>query len=43
MRNEPAIALYKKYGFETEGTIRKYGRRDGELVDTYAMARVRDL
>ena len=41
--NEPAIALYRKFGFEVEGTHRKYGRRDGELIDTYAMARVRDL
>lgn len=40
--NEPAIGLYRKYGFEIEGTHRKYAVRDGRLVDTYAMARVRE-
>ncbi|HEX2489844.1 MAG TPA: GNAT family N-acetyltransferase [Blastocatellia bacterium] len=38
--NEPAIALYRKFGFEIEGTHRKYAFRDGEFVDAYAMARV---
>ncbi|PYK17755.1 MAG: GNAT family N-acetyltransferase [Verrucomicrobia bacterium] len=39
--NETAIALYRKFGFEIEGTLRKYAFRDGEFVDTYAMARVK--
>ncbi|MCI0662689.1 MAG: GNAT family N-acetyltransferase, partial [Acidobacteria bacterium] len=39
--NEPAIALYRKFGFETEGTLRKYAFRDGEFVDAYAMARIK--
>ena len=39
--NEPAIALYRKFGFETEGALRKYAFRDGEFVDAYAMARVK--
>ena len=39
--NERAIALYKGLGFEIEGTHRKYAFRDGEFIDTYAMARVR--
>ncbi len=39
--NEPAIALYRKFGFEIEGTLRKYAFRDGEFVDAYAMARIR--
>jgi putative acetyltransferase len=39
--NERAIALYRKFGFETEGTLRKYAFRDGEFVDVYAMARVK--
>jgi L-phenylalanine/L-methionine N-acetyltransferase len=39
--NENAIALYKKFGFEIEGTKRKLAFRDGEFVDGYAMARVR--
>jgi putative acetyltransferase len=40
--NEAAIALYKKCGFEIEGTHRKYGFRNGELCDTYSMARLRE-
>jgi putative acetyltransferase len=39
--NEPALRLYKKFGFEIEGTHRKYAFRDGAYVDAYAMARVR--
>lgn len=37
--NEPAVRLYKKFGFEIEGTLKKYAFRDGEYVDVYAMAR----
>jgi putative acetyltransferase len=39
--NAPAIALYKKFGFEVEGTLREYALRDGQYVDSYLMARVR--
>jgi len=39
--NERAIALYRKFGFEIEGTLRKYAFRDGEFVDAYVMARVK--
>jgi putative acetyltransferase len=39
--NEPALRLYKKLGFEIEGTQRKFAFRDGTYVDAYAMARVR--
>ncbi len=39
--NESAIALYRKFGFELEGTLRKYAFRDGEFVDAYAMARIK--
>jgi L-phenylalanine/L-methionine N-acetyltransferase len=39
--NEPAISLYRKFGFEIEGTLRKFGFRDGEFVDAYTMARVK--
>jgi L-phenylalanine/L-methionine N-acetyltransferase len=38
--NERAIALYKRLGFVVEGTLRKYGMRDGQYVDAYTMARV---
>jgi putative acetyltransferase len=39
--NERAIALYRKFGFETEGTHKAYALRDGRYVDTYAMGRVK--
>ena len=39
--NEPAIALYRKFGFEIEGTLRKYAFCDGTFMDAYAMARVK--
>ncbi len=39
--NERAIALYRKFGFEVEGTHRAYALRAGQYVDAYAMARVR--
>lgn len=38
--NAPAIALYRKFGFEVEGTQRAYALRDGEYADVYAMARL---
>lgn len=39
--NEPAIRLYKKFGFVTEGRLVDYGYRDGEYVDVYFMGRIR--
>ena len=39
--NTPAIALYRRHGFEVEGTLRAYAFRNGAYVDAYAMARVR--
>lgn len=39
--NARAIALYKKYGFEIEGTHKAYALRAGEYVDSYAMARIK--
>lgn len=38
--NTPAIALYRRFGFEPEGTHRAYALRDGILVDVLAMARI---
>lgn len=40
--NEKAIGLYKKYGFEIEGKLRKAAVRNGKYVDEYIMARVTD-
>ncbi|RON09688.1 GNAT family N-acetyltransferase [Pseudomonas brassicacearum] len=39
--NEAAIALYRKFGFDTEGLFREYAVRDGVLADTLSMARLR--
>ena len=38
--NTRAIALYKKFGFEVEGTHRAYALRDGAYADVLAMARL---
>jgi L-phenylalanine/L-methionine N-acetyltransferase len=38
--NERAIALYRKFGFEIEGTHRAYSIRDGVYVDSHSMARI---
>jgi putative acetyltransferase len=40
--NEAAVGLYKKFGFEIEGTAKSYAFRDGEMGDAYYMGRVRD-
>ncbi len=37
--NERAIRLYRKFGFEIEGTFRGYAMRHGHYADAYAMAR----
>jgi len=39
--NAAAQALYRKFGFETEGLLRDYAVRDGRLVDALSMARLR--
>ena len=41
--NEAAIALYRKFGFDSEGLFREYAVRDGVLVDALSMARLRRL
>jgi L-phenylalanine/L-methionine N-acetyltransferase len=38
--NDRAIALYRKFGFVEEGVYRAYALREGELVDSLAMARL---
>ncbi len=39
--NEPAIRLYKKFGFQIEGTGVRADFRDGKFADIYMMARLR--
>lgn len=39
--NARAIALYERFGFEREGVNRAYAWRNGEYVDSLAMARLR--
>ena len=39
--NERALKLYKKFGFEIEGLLRRYAFRDGAFVDAYLLARLR--
>jgi L-phenylalanine/L-methionine N-acetyltransferase len=40
--NTAAVALYKKFGFEIEGTHRCFAFRGGKFVDAYSMARLRN-
>jgi putative acetyltransferase len=40
--NAPAIRLYKKFGFEIEGTLKQYAFREGAFVDVYYMARLHE-
>lgn len=37
--NIAAIGLYRKFGFEDEGVIKKYRKLDGEYFDCLAMAK----
>jgi putative acetyltransferase len=39
--NAPALALYKRCGFELEGTHKGYALRDGQYVDCFSLARCR--
>jgi putative acetyltransferase len=39
--NAGAVALYKRFGFEIEGTHRAYALRDGAYADTFSMARIK--
>ncbi len=38
--NERAIALYRHFGFQHEGTHRGYALRDGKYADVHCMARL---
>jgi len=39
--NAPALAVYRKFGFETEGTGKQYALRNGEYIDAFFMARMK--
>jgi len=38
--NARAIAMYRRHGFEMEGTLRAFGLRHGRYDDVYTMARL---
>ena len=38
--NAPALALYRRFGFEIEGRLRGYALRDGAYDDAFTMARI---
>jgi putative acetyltransferase len=38
--NERAIRMYRRFGFELEGTQRAFALRDGVYVDSLMMARL---
>jgi L-phenylalanine/L-methionine N-acetyltransferase len=37
--HEPAVRLYKRFGFAVEGTLVRYAYRAGQYVDVHTMAR----
>ena len=39
--NQPALQLYRKFGFVIEGTLSNYAFRDGVFIDAHFMARVK--
>ena len=39
--NGAAIALYRKFGFEVEGTHKWFALRGGDFVGAYVMARLK--
>jgi L-phenylalanine/L-methionine N-acetyltransferase len=39
--NQSAVQLYRKHGFEVEGTLRQFVFRDGQFVDAFTMGRLR--
>lgn len=41
--NEPALRLYKKFGFTVEGTLVRFAFRDGQYVDAHTMARLKPI
>jgi len=38
--NDVVLALYTKFGFEIEGTLRAFAFRGGGYIDAYTMARI---
>jgi putative acetyltransferase len=42
VENAAGVALYEKFGFEIEGAHRRLAFRNGEYVDAYSMARLKE-
>lgn len=40
--NAPAIGLYEAFAFVREGTLARYAFRDGDYVDCFIMARIKE-
>lgn len=40
--NQSSIRLYQRFGFESEGPARRHAMREGQLVDTLYMARLKE-
>ena len=38
--NAIALRLYRKFGFEVEGTLKAFAFRNGRFIDAYTMARI---
>jgi putative acetyltransferase len=38
--NAVAVRLYRKFGFEIEGTLKSFAFRNGRFIDAYTMARI---
>jgi len=41
--NAAALALYRRFGFGIEGTLKSYAFRGGRFIDAYTMARISPL
>ena len=41
--NAVALALYRKFGFDIEGTLKSYAFRGGRFIDAYTMGRIAPL
>jgi putative acetyltransferase len=42
VQNDHALRLYQRFGFEIEGTLRRYARWRGTLIDAHVLGRLRE-